>query len=211
MESVWFIVIVSLCLAVSLKAILNLLSPSHPLPPGPFNLPIISSLVWLRKSETEIEHILRKLHAKHGPIVALRIGSHPSVFIADRNLAHHALIQNGAVFSDRPKAHATTKIFNSNQHNINSASYGPTWRLFRRNLTSEILHPLRVKSYSLARKWVLEILLLRLESESELGKSIRVSTISSTPCSVCWYSCVLAINLMRNKSKRSKWLSDVFC
>ncbi|KAJ7982621.1 putative Cytochrome P450 [Quillaja saponaria] len=138
------------------------------------NLPIISSLAWLRKSFSEIEPILRNLHAKHGPIVTLRIGSHPAFFIADRNLAHHALIQNGAVFSDRPKATVTSKILNSNQHNISSASYGPTWRLLRRNLTSEILHPSRVKSYSRARKWVLDILLRRLESESESGKLIRV-------------------------------------
>ncbi|KAJ7976989.1 putative Cytochrome P450 [Quillaja saponaria] len=174
MESVWFIVVVSLCLAISLKAFLNLVSHSHPLPPGPFNLPIISSLVWLRKPFFEIELILRRLHAKHGPIVTLHIGSLPSIFIADRNLAHHALIQNGAIFSDRPKATATSKIFNSNQHNINTASYGPTWRLFRRNITSEILHPSRIKSYTRARKWVLEILLCQLQSESESGKSIRV-------------------------------------
>ncbi|KAJ7959377.1 putative Cytochrome P450 [Quillaja saponaria] len=176
MESIWFIVFVSLCLAISLKAFLNLLSHSHPLPlpPGPFNVPIITALVWLRKSFSELEPILRNLHAKHGPIFALRFRSHPRVFIADRNLAHHALIQNGAACSDRPKADATSKIFNRNQHNISSASYGPTWRLFRRNLTSEILHPSRVKSFSRARKWVLEILLRRLQSESVSGKSILV-------------------------------------
>ncbi|KAL4591637.1 hypothetical protein LXL04_004607 [Taraxacum kok-saghyz] len=42
---------------------------------------------------------------------------------------------------------------------ISTASYGPTWRLFRRNLASEILHP--------ARKWVLQILLGRLQEQKE--------------------------------------------
>ncbi|KAG5554598.1 hypothetical protein RHGRI_012235 [Rhododendron griersonianum] len=77
-------------------------------------------------------------------------------------MAHQALVQNSVVFSDQPKALATGKVISSNQHNINSARYGPTWRLLRRNLTSKILHPSRVKSYSAARQWVLEILFGRL-------------------------------------------------
>ncbi|KAL4573209.1 hypothetical protein LXL04_020008 [Taraxacum kok-saghyz] len=50
---------------------------------------------------------------------------------------------------------------------ISTASYGPTWRLFRRNLASEILHPVNVNSYSWARKWVLQILLGRLQEQKE--------------------------------------------
>lgn len=65
---------------------------------------------------------------------------------------------NGAVFADRPPAAPISKIVSSNQHNISSGSYGATWRLLRRNLTSEILHPSRVRSYSHARRWVLDIL-----------------------------------------------------
>ncbi|XP_062119650.1 cytochrome P450 89A2-like [Humulus lupulus] len=140
---------------------------SPTLPPGPFILPIIGTILSLRTSISDLEIILRNLHAKYGPIVSLRIGSRPAVFIADHHLAHQALIHNGAIFADRPSALPTTKIFNSNQLNISSARYGPTWRLFRRNITSEILHPSRVKSYSRARKWVLDILLKRLESDAQ--------------------------------------------
>ncbi|GLT36851.1 hypothetical protein SLA2020_112010 [Shorea laevis] len=177
---VWFIILVTVSVALLLKAFLNLLfptkSPAHSLPPGPSTIPIIGPFLWLRKlaSTSEMELILRKLHAKFGPMVTLKIGSRPAIFIADRSLAHQALVQNGAVFSDRPKPVPTSKIMSSNQHNISSAAYGPTWRLLRRNLTAEILHPSRIKSYSHARKWVLQILLDCLGSESKSGASIRV-------------------------------------
>lgn len=108
-------------------------------------------------------------------MITLRIGSRPAIFIADRELAHQALIQNGAVFADRPPALPTSKIVGSNQHNVSSAAYGPTWRLLRRNLTAEILHPSRVKTYGHARRWVLRILLERIGSErEESGRCVRV-------------------------------------
>ncbi|WZY72881.1 hypothetical protein YC2023_005121 [Brassica napus] len=84
--------------------------------------------------------------------------SRPAIFVANGSLAHQALVLNGAVFADRPPAAPTSKITSSNQHVITSGIYGATWRTLRRNLTSEILHPSRVRSYSHARRWVLEIL-----------------------------------------------------
>ncbi|KAG6655368.1 hypothetical protein CIPAW_05G211700 [Carya illinoinensis] len=140
----WFIIIVSLCIA----ALLNLLvfkksSGNKQLPPGPLNIPIFGNLYMLPRSSSELEPILRKLHTRYGPIVTLHIGSRPAIYVANRSIAHQALVQNGALLLLR----------------TNVAT-------FRRNLTSEILHPSRVKSYSRARKWVLDILLNRLESHS---------------------------------------------
>ncbi|XP_061355550.1 cytochrome P450 89A2-like [Gastrolobium bilobum] len=182
----WFVILVSFCFCVLIRAILSLYSStstnsnknknknkSIKIPPGPPHIPIITTIAWLRKI-SEFVQILRGLHAKYGPIITLRIGSLPSIFIRDRTLAHQALIQNGSLFSDRPKPLPTRKLFSSNQHNITSASYGPTWRVLRRNLTSEMLHHSRVKSFSSIRKWVLQTLLTRLKSDSESNYSIRV-------------------------------------
>ncbi|KAM2975888.1 hypothetical protein FF1_001997 [Malus domestica] len=167
----WFLILIAFCVSFLLKPLLSLFLPtsiSKPkLPPGPRVFPVIGGFLFLLKSFSELEPTIRKLKAKYGPIISLRLGSRPAVFIADRSLAHQALIQNGAVFADRPPALATNKYVTSNQHNISSAIYGPTWRLLRRNLTSEILHPSRIKSYGNARKWVLDILVNRLKTESQ--------------------------------------------
>ncbi|GMY06945.1 cytochrome P450 89A2-like [Fagus crenata] len=171
----WLIILISLCVSAILRFLLNSNSNSNKkLPPGPFTIPILGNLLWLLKPFSELEPILRNLQAKYGPIVTLRIGSSPAIFISNRSIAHQALVQNGAIFADRPPPLPTIVITSCNQHHISSAYYGPTWRLFRRNLTSEILHPSRVKSYSHARKWVLDILLNRLASSSKSGDPVLV-------------------------------------
>ncbi|TMW87379.1 hypothetical protein EJD97_020028, partial [Solanum chilense] len=106
------------------------------LPPGPYSFPVIGGLLWAVKIFTNVESMLRDLK--------------------------QALVQQGAVFSDRRKALPTHAILSSNQRSISSAPYGPIWRLLRRNLTSEMFNPSRIKSYSKARSWVLGILLQHL-------------------------------------------------
>ncbi|XP_061999961.1 cytochrome P450 89A2-like [Rosa rugosa] len=166
MATWFFLIVTTLFISVLVKTILSLIS-TNKLPPGPVAIPIISSLLWLRQSPYEMELALRKLHGQYGPIFTLNLGSRPKIFVGSSSLAHQALVQSGAVFADRPPALATDKIITSNQHNISSAPYGLTWRLLRRNLTSEILHPMRVKSYGAARKWVLDILTTRLQLEEQ--------------------------------------------
>ncbi|PSS03037.1 Cytochrome P450 89A2 like [Actinidia chinensis var. chinensis] len=173
----WWMILISLGIAALVRSLFALFtSEKKNLPPGPRTVPVISNLLWLRKSSSEMETVLKNLRDKYGPIITLRIWSRPAIFVASHKVAHQALVQNGAVFSDRPKALPTSKIINSDQHNINSAAYGPTWRILRRNLTSEILHPSRVKSYSGARLWVLGILINRLvvESTSTSSTGVRV-------------------------------------
>ncbi|XP_038902695.1 cytochrome P450 89A2-like [Benincasa hispida] len=171
---IWFIVIISICICSFLGSIFTHFRSSTKLPPRPSSIPILTSFLFLRRSPLQIEYLLRSFIAKYGPIITLPIGTSAAVFIADRSLAHKALVLNGALFADRPPALPFSKVMTSNQHNISSAYYGPLWRLLRRNLNSQILHPSRVRSYSHARKWVLDILLNRLQSQSESGNPVSV-------------------------------------
>ncbi|KAD4982912.1 hypothetical protein E3N88_19583 [Mikania micrantha] len=157
----WFIIVVSVCIAALIRPLL--LNRSHrntkTLPPGPSRL--ASTLLLLTNSLPDLEPVLKSLKSKYGPLITLSIGSRRSIFVGTHSLAHRILIQNGAVFADRPK---TLPV-----RNISSSAYGPTWRLLRRNLAAEVLHPSRVKSYSWARKWVLQILIKRLQNQETDG------------------------------------------
>ncbi|KAL5996112.1 hypothetical protein ACLOJK_026185 [Asimina triloba] len=178
MELYWMLISLFLSLLLSLAVMKYLFFQSHNrkkrLPPGPPTFPWLGNLLWLRKFVGDVEGVPRQLIAKYGPILTLYLGTRPTIFVADRSLAYEALIQKGSVFSDRPPATDVERMFTSNQHNISSASYGPLWRLLRRNLTMEILHPSRAKSFAEGRKWVRELLIKRLRSSEERGQPVRV-------------------------------------
>ncbi|CBI26429.3 unnamed protein product, partial [Vitis vinifera] len=139
---IWWFVFVFFASLLFARSKFKFRSKSN-LPPGPSTFPIIGNLLWLQKSFSELEYVVKSLHEKHGPIVTLPFGFNPAIFVASNSLAYQALVQNGAVFADRPPPPITSKIMASNQCTISSAPYGPAWRLLRRNLTSEILHPSR--------------------------------------------------------------------
>ncbi|XP_074309068.1 cytochrome P450 89A2-like [Silene latifolia] len=177
--NLWLLIILTAFIAILLKALLFSKPKSNQnskLPPGPRTVPIISTILWLRKSTIELESSLRKIRSKFGPIVTIRMASRPFIFVCSQELAHEALVQNGAIFADRPNALPTTKILTSNQHNITSGGYGPTWRILRRNLTSQILHPARAKDFSHGRRWVLHTLLRNLSADSACdGATVKVA------------------------------------
>ncbi|KAG0502136.1 hypothetical protein HPP92_002208 [Vanilla planifolia] len=180
MES-WLLLLLSLFASTALFILFFFSNKKKtiPLPPGPPSLPLIGSRLWLRHSVSDIEHLLKVLHLKYGPIFTLRIGSRDSIFIADRSLAHKALVEHGAAFADRPLPPPAIRFVNSNQHNISSASYGPLWRLFRRNLTTEILHPAKVRLFAPGRNWVLQVLLGELRTRSEESPDRSVVAMES--------------------------------
>ncbi|MQM00662.1 hypothetical protein Taro_033399 [Colocasia esculenta] len=144
------------------------------LPPGPPVFPVVGNLLWLRRSFDDIETILRSLRARYGPVITLHIGSRRAIFVADRTLAHKILVQSGAVFADRPPAAPVVRLLGPSQVNINGSPYGPRWRVLRRNLTAEILHPSRVKLYGEGRGKVLGILLWELRRQAAAGEPVVV-------------------------------------
>ncbi|CAL1366607.1 unnamed protein product [Linum trigynum] len=172
-----FLVLISLSLAAIFHKLQSgrvFKSPAANLPPGPRVLPIVGSFRWLRllMSPLELRAAGRSLYAKLGPAFTLHLGPRPMVLIADRILAHQVLVQQGAVFSDRPNSPLVRRIVTCNSRTITSSHYGPTWRTLRRNLTSQILQSSRVKSYTVARRQALLLLLTRLADRASRPRPV---------------------------------------
>ncbi|XP_020192380.1 cytochrome P450 89A2-like [Aegilops tauschii subsp. strangulata] len=121
------------------------------LPPGPPALLFLVKFLALRRSIFDLPQLLRELHARHGPVISVRL-FRPLVFISDRHLAHRVLVQSGATFAHRLDIFEPGLLFTSGARNINAAPYGPYWRLVRRNLATVMLHPARVGLFAPARR-----------------------------------------------------------
>ncbi|KAF5761956.1 putative cytochrome P450 [Helianthus annuus] len=160
----WFIIIVSLCIAALIRSIIFHRNHHNKLPPGPSLLH--SSFLLLTNPASKFEPVLINLKARYGPIFTLSTGLGPSIFVSSHSLTHQILVKKGAVFSDRPKF-----LIN---FNISSSSYGPTWRLLRRNLAAEVMHPNRLRSYLWARKWAFHMLVSRLLEEKDDAAGVKV-------------------------------------
>ncbi|XP_040384325.1 cytochrome P450 89A2-like [Oryza brachyantha] len=131
------------------------------LPPGPPAVPLFGNLLWLKHSAADVEPLLLQMFKKYGPVVTLRIGSRLSIFVADRHLAHAALIAAGTRLADRPQA-ATNTLLGVSDNIITRADYGAMWRLLRRNLVSQTLQQSRVDQFAPARVWVRRVLMEKL-------------------------------------------------
>ncbi|XP_021738166.1 cytochrome P450 89A2-like [Chenopodium quinoa] len=178
----WLIIIVSLCSSLLVKPLLIFLTSifntivktiNHlPLPPGPTISPF--TLMWKYSSLHGPVPLVKRLRFNFGPILTLWVGSRPTIWLTDPSLAHEILVKNGANTADMLMSHPTHIIFNSNQHTVSSAAYGPTWRALRRNLATHFLSPAHIKSFSTVRKWAVEILIHNLEARSKNGSPIQV-------------------------------------
>ncbi|XP_066319991.1 cytochrome P450 89A2-like [Miscanthus floridulus] len=67
------------------------------LPPDPLTLLFVAKFLSLRWFVFDLGPLLRELHVRHGPVISLCLLFTTHVFIADRHLAHAALVQGGSI------------------------------------------------------------------------------------------------------------------
>ncbi|KAF8712902.1 hypothetical protein HU200_028682 [Digitaria exilis] len=167
-----------LCLLCSLLLRTRTRSKAHaggedsavpPLPPGPSPLPVVGPLLFLARRDFDVEPVLRRAARDHGPVFTFApLGkSRPTIFVAGRAAAHRALVTRGAAFASRPPVNSpSSALLTSGGRNVSSSTYGATWRALRRNLAAGVLNPARLRSFSLARRWVFDVLSSRIRASA---------------------------------------------
>ncbi|CAL4937153.1 unnamed protein product [Urochloa decumbens] len=145
---------------------------SLPLPPGPAPLPVVGPLLFLARRDFNLEPVLRRIAREYGPVFTFApLGkARPTIFVAARGAAYRALVQRGAVFASRPPTTASGDVLTSGGRNVSSSLYGATWRALRRNLTAGVLNPARLRAFSPARRWVLNVLVSRVRTDGGDGE-----------------------------------------
>ncbi|KAF7082176.1 hypothetical protein CFC21_086057 [Triticum aestivum] len=140
------------------------------LPPGPPTLLFVAKFVVLGRSVFQIGPILRGLHARHGPIISIWL-VRTFVFVADRRLAHSILIKSNGNFDDRPPSTEMMHLFFP--HTISTSPYGAYWRLVRRNLHAQALHPSRLRLFAPARQRACDAILGSLRDDASRVIAVR--------------------------------------
>ncbi|KAM0836022.1 hypothetical protein ACQ4PT_062570 [Festuca glaucescens] len=169
--------LIALLLALAASVLFLLLQGRHggqknALPPGPPALLFVARFLALRRSVFHLGPLLRDLHARYGPVVSVRL-VRTLVFVSDRRIAHRVLVQGGSTFADRPPLGEPGLLFTTGGRDISTSPYGAYWRMVRRNLASEALHPARVALYAPARRRVQYSLVRDLLRGRDGGVAVR--------------------------------------
>ncbi|KAM3317609.1 hypothetical protein ACQJBY_035365 [Aegilops geniculata] len=164
-----------LCVTLSLPLVFLLSRHgSKKLPPGPPALLFIAKLLVSGR----LDHILHVLHARHGPIISIWFLS-TFVFVADRHLAHSILVKGGGNFDSRPPPNAIMQLFFP--HGIGSSPYGTNWRLLRRNLNVQVMHPSRIRLFAPARQRASNAMVSSLLHGNGAGEAVASRFVTMRP------------------------------
>ncbi|KAM3210457.1 hypothetical protein ACQJBY_064435 [Aegilops geniculata] len=111
-------------------------NPNKKLPPGPWTLPIVGSLLHVVGAFPH--RTIAELSRRYGPLMHLRLGEVATMVVSSAEVAALVLKTNDLTFADRPRT-VTQDIFGSGGKDIAFAPYGAAWRQMRKVCVMEIL------------------------------------------------------------------------
>ncbi|CAN0852374.1 Cytochrome P450 77A1 (Fragment) [Linum grandiflorum] len=156
-----------------------------PLPPAVPGWPIVGNLFQVILGGRHFTFFIRDIRKKHGPIFTMNMGQRTMVVVTSPELIHEALVQRGSEFASRPPDSPIRLVFSIGKCAVNSAVYGPLWRVLRRNFVSELMSPVRVRQCSWIRDWAMESHMGQIRSDfKELGHVDVLNTCRFTMCRI---------------------------
>nr|XP_016509692.1 PREDICTED: premnaspirodiene oxygenase-like [Nicotiana tabacum] len=145
-------------------------SQTKRLPPGPWKLPILGSMLHMLGGLPH--HVLRDLAKKYGPIMHLQLGEVSLVVISSPGMAKEVLKTHDLAFANRPLLVAA-KIVCYNGTDIAFSPYGNYWRQMRKICLLELLSAKTVKSFNSIRQDEVHRMIEFFRSSS--GKPVNVT------------------------------------
>eukprot|EP00253_Pinus_taeda_P031042 PITA_31042 len=135
------------------------------LPPGPRPWPIIGNLHQLKKP---VQHALKDLADKYGPIMFLRLGSVPTVVVSSSETAKHFLKTQDSIFASRP-ATAAGKYLSYNFKGMVLSPYGDYWRQVRKLCVLELFTSKKIESFKNVREEEVSAIIQSIWEQSQNG------------------------------------------
>ncbi|KAG0477249.1 hypothetical protein HPP92_013653 [Vanilla planifolia] len=132
------------------------------LPPGPWKLPIIGSLIHLIGDQPH--HRLSSLAKIYGPLFQLKLGEIDFMIISSAELACEVMKTHDINFASRPQITVGKVVF-YNSSDIIFSPYGKYWWNLRKICSMHIFSAKRVKSFGS----------MRVEEANKLMEKIRVA------------------------------------
>ncbi|OIT39558.1 PREDICTED: premnaspirodiene oxygenase-like [Nicotiana attenuata] len=132
-----------------LKKWMNSKNQAKRLPPGPWKLPILGSMLHMVGG---LPHrVLRDLAKKYGPLMHLQLGEVSVIVVTSSEIAKEVLKTHDLAFSSRPKLLAA-EIVLYNSSDVAFAPYGDYWRQMRKICVLEVLSTKNVRSFRSIRR-----------------------------------------------------------
>ncbi|CAN6288405.1 unnamed protein product [Urochloa humidicola] len=121
------------------------------LPPGPNPLPFVGNLLDLRGGN--LHHNLASLALTHGPVMMLKLGLVPTVFISSRDAAWRALAKHDRLLAARTVPDTRRALAHSERSMVWLPSSHPLWKTLRGVAATHIFSPRSLCSAQKAREW----------------------------------------------------------
>lgn len=167
-----------LILIVSSVYLLGLLADScRNLPPGPRPLPLVGNLLSLGALP---HRSLARLAERHGPIMALRLGTVTTVVASSPDAARDILQRHDAAFSGRFVPDGT-HVFAHNTHSMGwLPASSPRWRALRKVCSGELFAPHRLDMHQSLRREKVQQLVSQVTMLAREGTPVRVGRLGFT-------------------------------
>lgn len=172
----WWVAVAAWWVAVTATALAAALVQQRKqrarLPPGPWPLPIIGNMHQM----SELPHqALWHMAEKYGPIMYMRMGTHPLVVASTADAAQEFVKVQDKSWAGRPQASTAGRIFSNNFRNIVIAPYGSHWRHMRKICMLELFTQRRMESFRPARDEEFALMVKSVYEDSADGKPVMMT------------------------------------